>query len=181
MIGKSGLHVADEKFVHEWLGNGYNTKRAFLKTWPDSGKSTASAKGTAKLKEPAIAAYAEEVIQGHLDQYDVTEDSIIGELANIAFLDIGDLLDPDGSLIGNLNDLPEKVRRAVSGITESQEGKCRVSLCNKEKALELLAKYKKLLTELHEITGVEDLAAAILGARKRVTTIETTTVDELLE
>jgi len=181
-IGESGLPIDDEMFVREWMTNGYKVADAYLKTWPGVTKQTAGIKGNAKLKEPLIAAYAAGVIKAHLDQYDVTEDTIIKELAGIAFLDIADLVDKDGSVIGNANEMPEKARRAVAAITEDREGKITLKLCNKEKALELLAKYKKMLTDMHEIAGVEDLAAAILGARKRTTTETTTTVvDDLLK
>lgn len=179
--GESGLPIDDEMFVREWLVNGYKVPEAYLKTWPGVTKQTAGIKGNVKLKEPLIAAYAAGVIKAHLDKYDVTEDTIIRELAGIAFLDIADLVDDDGSVIGNAKEMPEAARRAVASISEDTSGKITVKLCNKEKALELLAKYKKLLTEMHEIAGVEDLAAAILGARKRVTVeTKTTTVDDLL-
>ena len=176
--GTSGLPIEDEMFVREWMSNGYKVGAAYLKTWPGVSKVTAGTNGSKKLKEPLIAAYASGVIKAHLDKYDVTEDTIIRELANIAFLDIADIVNKDG-MISNLSDMPEKARRAVSSVSENVEGKCTVKFCSKEKALELLAKYKKLLTEMHEISGFEDLAAAILGARKRTTT--TTEIDELLK
>lgn len=170
--GVSGLPIDEEMFVREWMSNGYKVAEAYLKTWPGVSKQTAGVNGGKKLKEPLIAAYASGVIKAHLDRYDVTEDTIIREMAGIAFLDIADLVDPDGSVIGNANEMPENARRAVASISEDKEGKITVKLCNKEKALEMLAKYKKLLTEMHEISTDTDLAAAIIGGRKRAGLVE---------
>lgn len=166
MKGESGLDIADEMYVHEWMSNGYKVGKAYLKIFPGVSKQTAGTNGAAKLKEPLVAAYASGVIKSHLDKYNVTEESIIGELANIAFLDPVKLVDKDG-LIDKIQDIPEEARRCIASMTEDVNGKFTVKLCNKEKALELLAKYKKLLTEMHEISGDKDLATEIIAGRQR--------------
>jgi len=182
-VGESGLHVADEQFVHEWMTNGYNVVEAYKAAHPKVSNSTASSQGNKKLKDPTIAAYVSGVLKSHLEKYNVTEESIVEELANIAFLDVANLMDKDGSLITDVRLLPERVRRCVSAVEENIEGKIKIKLCSKEKALEMLAKYKKLLTDKHEISGGDDLAQSILNARKRVIkeTKTITEVEEMLE
>lgn len=176
--GVSGLHIADERFVHEWLNNGYNAKKAVLVVWPDTKPANAEAKGKAKLMEPVIAAYASGVVKAHLDAYEVTEKRILEELSTIAFFDPICLVEQDGSVKNRIQDIPEKARRAVSQISENIEGKITLKLANKEKALELLGKTLKMFTDVSEVK-TEDLASAIRKARTRKTV--TTEVEELLE
>jgi phage terminase small subunit len=166
--GESGLPVEDELFVAKWIANGYgNAGKAYREVHPDVSKAVASEKGNALLEEPLVKAYVCGLVKQHLDKYDVTEDNIVQELANIAFLDVIDAFDEDGSLIDDIRDLPEKVRRCVSSVSESVEGKIRVAFYNKQKALEMLAKYKKLLTDMHVVSSDKDLSTEILAGRKR--------------
>lgn len=183
--GESGLDVGDEMFVREWMNNGHNAGKAYLKVWSDVKMATASTRGIEKLKDPMIKAYAAGVVKKHLDDYDITEDRILKELSCIAFLDVSDIVNKDG-VISDLSAMPEEARRAVSSVSENLQGHCTVKFCSKEKALELLAKYKRMLTELHEVTGTKDLMAAILAGRERVGiaasgTKTTITVEELCE
>ena len=171
-VGESGLPIDDEFYVHEWMTNGYKIADAYLKIWPGVSRRVATVNGNKKLKSPLIAAYVAGVVQAHMAKYDVTEDTIIGEMASIAFADIADLVDKDGSVIKNVNEMPEKARRAVASVTEDREGKITVKLCNKEKALEMLGRHRKMFTDVHEISTNEDLATAIMGGRKRAGIIE---------
>ena len=181
--GDSGLLLEEETFVHEWITGGYGKGGpAYLKVHPNAPKATAGAKAKELLEAPLIKAYACGVVKAHLDKYNVTEESIIAELSYIAFLDIADLMLEDGSLIPKAHEMPEEARRAISSISSDAAGKITIKVCSKEKALQLLAQYKKLLTEMHVVTTDQDLAAEILAARKRTTTtVETKTEESYLD
>lgn len=166
-VSENGLTPADELFVHAWMSNGFKVIEAYLATYPKVSRITASKNGKAKLKEPLVAAYTCGVLRTHLDKYEVTESNIISELANIAFFDIKDVVTKDGSVINNVNDMTEKARRCIGSITAGHDGKTTIKICDKEKALELLAKYLKLLTDVHQFKDSDDLMVAIKEARKQ--------------
>jgi len=92
----------------------------------------------------------------------LTIDQIINELCIIAFSTIEDYLeiaDKGVMTLKNLEDVPEKARRAIESISEGRAAsknsagskilayKFRLKLYNKVKALELLCKFKGLLKD----------------------------------
>lgn len=72
----------------------------------------------------------------------VTEESIIGELAVIAFADMGDIIElRDGVVcVKEIDDIPEGARHAAAYIKSGTKGDD-IKLYDKMKALELLGKY----------------------------------------
>lgn len=177
--GASGLLIDDEQFVHEWIIGGYGKGGpAYLKVHPNVTQATAALNAKKLLEDPLVRAYANGVLRQHMDKYEVTEERIIAELSYIAFLDTVDLMTEDGSLIPKVKDMPEEARRAIASITAGANGEITIKLCNKEKALHLLAQIQKMLIETHVITTDKDLAAEINAARKRTTVVTETKTEE---
>lgn len=188
---KKSLTYNETIIVHEWMINGHNRLRAYQKVHPDANDNTAATKASVLFKKQRIQDYVEKQHQKLLNNYGVTEGRILEELAAIAFLDIRDIVDEDGSL-RPISQIPEQARRAIAGIKikatyegplKLEEAKIKsIILSKKDGALKTLALYKKMLTEKHEIAASDDLAAAIIGARKRTKVeIELDTDDPILK
>lgn len=96
---------------------------------------------------------------------EVTAEKIISELASVAFLDVKELYNPDGSF-KPLDSIPEDARRAITGIEETENG-VKVKTADKLRALELLGRNKKMFTEKIEVEASESFADLIIQARNR--------------
>lgn len=120
---KPGLTPKQKAFVREYCKH-QNALRAAI----DSGysKKTAGAIGHENLKKPEIKKAIAEIIDKRDVKLDISAERILAEIASIAFLDVSKT---------------EKKKRPFFKSTD------------KVKSLELLAKHKKLLTDMIEQTG----------------------------
>jgi phage terminase small subunit len=129
------------------------------------------------VKNRQVQAAIDEAFADRAKRFPKLEQRVIAELSRIAFADLGDAYDDDGSLL-KPRKIPEELRRAMTGIdvdeiwegygddrTQIGETK-KLRLADKTRALELLGKYLKILTDKHEVTGkdggpikLEDLVA----------------------
>lgn len=110
---------------------------------------------------------------------DISPKRILEELARLAFLDPRKLFDEQGELVP-IHKLDEETAAAIAGLDHEEiysgRGKDRqkigrtakVKLIQKTQALELLGKYHKLFTDRVEHSGDDELLAALLEGRKRV-------------
>lgn len=90
------------------------------------------------------------------DRYQITQASVLAELASIGLCDAGDLVDDDSRLLP-LRQMPERVRRAVQSIEVTREGSVKVRLWSKTDALDKLAKHLNLY-EQHQRNASDALA-----------------------
>ena len=109
------------------------------------------------LTNPNIQKEVEAALTRVTDKAEVTAARVLQEISRLAFVDMNQMYDEKGQLLP-LHKMPEDVRRALAGV-ESEEvrigGKVRarvkkVRMTSKERALEMLAKHFKLLTEVVE-------------------------------
>jgi len=96
------------------------------------------------------------------------------ELYRLATFDPVHVFDDKGQL-KNISEIPEDARRCISSIDnyvesndEGTKSTQKVKFWDKTKALEMLAKYFKLLTERIEVTDNSSLAERLIRARKRI-------------
>jgi phage terminase small subunit len=106
----------------------------------------------------------------------ITADEVIAELKRIAMVDVKDIFNESGSL-KEITEIPEDARRAIAGIDVEQlfEGRGsdrenigqtkKIRLSDKVRALELLAKHLKLLTEKHELSIDEPIRIEYVPAK----------------
>ncbi|WAM23837.1 terminase small subunit [Myxococcus sp. NMCA1] len=159
------LTAKQRAFVREYLVD-HNGKQAAIR----AGYSEHSAEVTASklLRIPKVSAAIEEsdaqVDEAVKDAVTVEVVEVLRELRLIAFSDIGDMVGPDGRVLP-LKDMSPQARRAISSIEVEAlfEGKgserveigdvTKLKLWSKEKALELLAKFLKMLTDKVELGG----------------------------
>ncbi|MDH5572496.1 MAG: terminase small subunit, partial [Gammaproteobacteria bacterium] len=123
---------------------------------------SAEANGPRALKDPHVVEYLEQKRVQAEDKADISEERILKELACLAFLDPADFYQENGDL-KSIHDIPEHARRALSGMKitavlankddESLVTNKEIKYNDKKPSLELLMKYKGMLTEKIEHSG----------------------------
>lgn len=154
------LSPKQQRFVAEYLKDSNATQAAIRAGY---SRKTAKSQGARLLTNVDIA----QAVTKRVEQVGITADVVLGELLRIARADIGQAYGKDGRLLA-LKDMPEDVRRAISGIDVEEifEGYgderkpvgnlVKLRFWDKPRTLELLGKHLKLFTEKFEHTVVED-------------------------
>ena len=142
-----------DRFAEEYVRD-FNATRAYLRTYSRDGESSwtskeyesAAVQGSKLLKRPEVRALIQAAARRRLDRLEITSDRVLQEWARIGFFDPRDLLDAAGRPLP-LDALPTHVATALS-VEVGPDG-CikRLEPHDKDKALELLAKYLKLLVD----------------------------------
>lgn len=156
-------------FVQEYLID-LNATQACIRA--GYSEKTSKQMGSENLSKPDIQKAIAEAMEDRMNRIEITQDTVLQELAKIAMLDIGDAFDENSELL-QIKDMPENVRRAIgsfelsktklAGDDESliEEHLKKVRMIDKKGALELLGKHLKLFTDVKEIHGLEDLLVKI--------------------
>lgn len=169
-------------FINEYLID-LNATRAYKVAYPNVKKTeTAAQAGSRLLRNVNVSAYLAERMKEREKRTEITQDSVVEELAAIAFSKVSDyakviekqavitnedgdripLYDEDGIPV-MVNDvklqltdnLSESQLKALSGIKQGKFG-IEVSICDKLKALELLGKHLGMFTEKLKIDNTAD-------------------------
>lgn len=120
-----------------------------------------------------------QAIQAEMDKraakIDVTAEKVIAELAKMAFANLQDFYDKNGSL-KDIHSLPRDVAAALSQVETNLTEACavrKVKLHDKRGALELLGKHLKLFTDRIEHSGTDgqpiSLTVAFVSPHKGIT------------
>lgn len=141
----------------------------------DEGKSAksiglAARKGKEIIALPEVAAEIALRINQTSEDLQITTKRILTELARIAFIDPAEFYDEGGN-VKDIHSISETARRAISEYSESTgrdgEGRRRVRVSDKLRALELLGKYLGMYKDHLEVTGLTTLATDLEDARRR--------------
>ncbi len=152
---KSSLTLTPQQnlFCHEYLKDRNATQAAIRAKY--SAKMAYSI-GPRLLTRPNVAYKINRLIEEQLDRLEVKADLVIKEIVKLGYFDIQDIYNEDGS-IKAVKDMPEVVRKAISSVEVDEIflGKgvnrkvigytTKIKFWSKEKALEILAKYLKLI------------------------------------
>lgn len=151
---------AQKRFCDEYLID-LNATRAYKIAYPNCKKDDSARKaGSRLLTIVDIQNYISEKQTEIEKRTEITQDMVIQELANIAFLDIRKLYNESGGL-KNVQDIDEKTVRAISSLETLEEydgyGENReqigntqkVKLLDKTKALELLGKHLGMFSDVN--------------------------------
>ncbi len=114
-LGKKAMAKAIE-FVEEYLANGRNGTRAYLKVFTGiTNPDTAAVLATRLLKNAHVSAYLEQREQEIRAKYRLTTDHVIKSLSQALHFDPAKLYNEDGSL-KKVTDLDEDTRMALAGL-----------------------------------------------------------------
>jgi phage terminase small subunit len=144
------LSHLQELFVLEYLKDLNATQACLRAGYCKANPKNADKVGPELLKKPQVDQAIKQAMDERGARTKVTADRVILEVERMAMFDPKDLVGvtrPE-----EIADLPENVRRAIVGWGFSKDGLFSIKLA-KEKAIELLCKHHKLLTEKVEHTG----------------------------
>jgi phage terminase small subunit len=142
-------------------------------------KKTANRIGTENLSKPVIREYLESQMKSKEQELDISVDRILKELASIAFLDISEFYNEDGTL-KNIKEINETARRAIQSVTTREEqgatvedGEIKPQFFNvnnikandKLNALELLGKYHSIFKDKIEHSFDEKIENWLRGGK----------------
>jgi phage terminase small subunit len=142
-------------------------------------KKTANRIGTENLSKPVIREYLESQMKSKEQELDISVDRILKELASIAFLDISEFYNEDGTL-KNIKEINETARRAIQSVTTREEqgatvedGEIKPQFFNvnnikendKLKSLELLCKYHSIFKDKIEHSFDEKIENWLRGGK----------------
>lgn len=141
-----------KKFVEEYLIDLNATQAAIRAGYsPDSAKEI----GSENLTKPDIAKAVDQAIAERSRRTGVNADRVVRELAKIAFVNAGEVVDLDTALLmDKISDDDMAAIQSVKVKTFGEDGIEReVKLADKLKALELLGKHLGLFKDKVEING----------------------------
>jgi phage terminase small subunit len=162
---KKKLAPLQQRFVEEYPKD-LNATAAAKRAGYSS--KTAHVQGPRLLENVGVKAALDAVLRERTERNKATADQVLIELARIGLSDVGQLFDDKGEA-RELKDLPEGLRRCVASFeiehskpvtVELDDGEktitppprlTKVRLWDKPKALELLAKHLRLITERIEV------------------------------
>lgn len=135
-------------------------------------------KKTADVQGPRLLGivWIREAIDKMLKKHEISAERIIAELAKLATSDVRDIYKEDGSL-KPISEWPASIARCVSAVEQEEiyeynngrrenVGDVRkVKLWDKTRALEILARYHKLLTDKVEHSGSLTLEQIVAGIK----------------
>ena len=142
-------------FADEYLID-LNATRAYRVAYPSVKKDETAAAAAARMLRN-VAAYIQERMQERQKRTEITQDSVLKELAAIAFAKATDYAEvKDGQVnIKDTANLDEQQIRAIAGIKEGKFG-IEVKLNNKEQALELLGRHLGMFKDKLEVSGLDE-------------------------
>lgn len=152
---KKSLTLKQERFCHEYVKDLNATDAAKRAGY---SKKSATAAGYNMLRLPEVQKKVSKLNNAKIDKARIDADFVLKELYRIASSDVGQIFNDDGSM-KPINEIPEDVRRAISGIDmiEYFEGKGKemqqvgfikkIKLWSKDKALRNLGEHLKLFIE----------------------------------
>jgi len=167
-----------ELFCRAYLIDFNASKAAIAAGYSETGKSVT---GVRLLANPKIQARIQELVAEKTRKLDMDADATLEHIAKLARANMLDyvVISVDGQPDTNFSKLTRDQGYAIQEITVDATGgtgdgerrqvmRTRFKLAGKEKPLEMLAKYHKLLTDVVKHEGLEGLAELVRQRRKAV-------------
>jgi len=189
--GKGGRHLGRQphctpnemKVIDEYFLNGFVKYKAFQAVYTNQSDSSSRGNTWQFFTRPWVKEEIERRMKSSRQRFDVSQETLVQELAAIGFARLSNLLDvqEDGTAVVNLKNLGEAERAAISEITvdEYQEGhgeearpvkKVKIKLHDKNAALEKLMRHMGLFKDKVEHGVEQSLADLLIAGRNRVST-----------
>ncbi len=118
-------------------------------------EKSARSQGCELLKRADVQAEIQRLKQGVIERCTMSADDVLAELSAIARTKMSDVATFDGRVwkLKPFDEISEEAHSAISELTYMAGGRSKLKLCDKVKALELLAKHFGLLLDRAEIVG----------------------------
>jgi phage terminase small subunit len=143
----NGFTAKQQKFINEYLLCLNATKAALRAGYSER---TSYAIGQENLKKPEIKAEIDRIIKENT----ISPEEVLQQLTRMATLDMEDLYDFPGNI--PIFDAEKARANGAMSIIDGfkiTDKEMTIKFPNKQKALELMAKYHGLLTDKHELSG----------------------------
>lgn len=167
------LTAKQARFVAEYLVDLNATQAAIRAGFP---KKAASSVGYEYLRKPQIAAAVSAGKATQISRAELSASRVLEEMRRLAFADIRQLFDEKGNL-RPIHSLAEEDAAAIAGMeviiknAKAGDGVTdtvhKVKLTDKTRALEMLGKHFKLLTDTVNLTMDDALIAKLHAGRQR--------------
>ena len=149
------LTPKQRRFVDEYLVDLNATQAAIRAGY---SRKTAASIGEENLRKPEIQAAIQEAMKARQERTEVTQDSVVKELARIAFGDPRNVMTwgPGGVKLKASAELTDDEAAFVSEVSETTTehgGSLKLKTNDKLKALELLGRHLGMFKEKVEVTG----------------------------
>lgn len=157
------LTAKQQRFCAEYIRDLNATKAAARAGY---SPRTARSIGSENLAKPDIQAEIRRLKAERAERLKISADRVVEELARIAFSNVRDLFNADGS-VKAIADIPPETRAALQDIVLQQSGAdgdmktVRIRMANKLKALELLARHLGLFDGPAD-SGKEDVFTSFM-------------------
>ena len=164
------LNAKQRIFIKEYLKDKNATKAAQRAGY---SKKTAGKIGSENLSKPEIKKEIEKGLQRVADKAELKASDVLAEIRKLAFMNVSKAYDDKGNLKHPM-DLPEDLQCSLQSLEVYDEfagkGKDRekigetkkVKFNDKVRALEMLAKHFKLLTDVSEVSGKDGAPLVVL-------------------
>ena len=110
------LTPRQERFAVEFILDRNNTAAAKRAGYSER---TAESQGSRLLKNVKVATRVAELTLAQTERLEFTADDILRESKNLALTHMGDFIDADGYVVGNLKDLPESVLACIQSVEQT--------------------------------------------------------------
>lgn len=168
------LTLKQALFVRHYLANKQNGKQAAIAAGYAEGSATVTA--SKLLTQANVRAALARLLEPRVEQLDLKAEDVLRELMSIAFSNLAEVIDKDTQALKPIHDWPIGMQRAIGTLEiarekvthkDGAEGDVsvivqdqilKVKSWDKPRALELLAKHLKLLTDRLEVDDHRDLA-----------------------
>lgn len=144
------------KFIEQYLIHGNGTKAAIEAGYSENTAHVIASENLNKPKIQEVLNDRRSQIRKQLrDSTDITVESLVRELAGVAFTDISEVIQwKDGNLIiVDSEKLDPAIRRGIRTIKQSDQGAITISLHDKINAIEKIAKLLGFIVDKKELTG----------------------------
>ncbi len=160
------LEDKEELFALEYMANGCNGGKAYLRVNPGVSIGAARVQAHRILARPAVAARILEIRKETAQRAGITADMIVAQLKALAFTDLRDVFNWNGNTISlkSSDEISPEAAAAISEITmdETPYGmRYKIKMEPKRPALELLGQtlgmFKQIVSHEGEVTWVVTL------------------------
>lgn len=156
----NGLTDLQQAFADAYLLQPLNSRSAaaaYRSVRPKASARVAEVTGARMLSIAEVAAYVKEqdaqLLEPIADRYQITQERVLEELANLAFYDPAELGLAHVQGPEDIANLPERVRRCIVGWAWDKNENFTLKLSSKQAALEALGRHLKLFTDKVEHSG----------------------------